>query len=153
MAKNTNCNVFRTLDVDRFSEDNYKDDNEVIDTASPGANESLKQIEMLLSTNKPIEALNLLLCGSSLGIKDSTVRDASMELAVRVLMAIKTSQIDGAVAQLDNERTDILMKFIYRGFESPSEGSSAHLLQWHDRIFSQAGPGSIVRVLTDKKTV
>ena len=153
MAKNTNCNVFRTLDVDRFSEDNYKDDNEVIDTASPGANESLKQIEMLLSTNKPIEALNLLLCGSSLGIKDSIVRDASMDLALRVLMAIETSQIDGAVAQLDNERTDILMKFIYRGFESPNEGISAHLLQWHDRIFSQAGPDSIVRVLTDKKTV
>ena len=48
-------------------------------------------------------------------------------------MSIKTSQIDEAVKQLDNESRDVLMKYIYRGFEVPNEGSSAHLLVWHEK--------------------
>jgi actin related protein 2/3 complex subunit 5 len=48
---------------------------------------------------------------------------------------------------------DLLMKYIYRGFESPSDGSSGHLLLWHEKVFEKGGLGSIVRVLTDKKKV
>ena len=48
---------------------------------------------------------------------------------------------------------DLLMKYIYRGFESPSEGSSAQLLFWHEKVFETAGVGSIVRVMTDRKKV
>ena len=44
---------------------------------------------------------------------------------------------------------DVLMKYIYRGFEIPSEGSSGHLLQWHEKTFAKCGVGSIVRVLSD----
>lgn len=45
------------------------------------------------------------------------------------------------------------MKYIYRGFEQPSDGSSGHLLTWHEKVFAKGGVGSIVRVLTDKKRV
>jgi len=48
---------------------------------------------------------------------------------------------------------DLLMKYIYRGFELPSEGSSPHLLFWHEKIFETSGVGSIIRVLTDRKRV
>jgi hypothetical protein len=36
--------------------------------------------------------------------------------------------VEGIVAHLDTDQKDQLMKYIYRGFESPSEGSSAHLV-------------------------
>ena len=41
------------------------------------------------------------------------------------------------------------MKYIYRGFEIPSEGSSGNLLTWHEKVFARGGVGSIVRVLSD----
>lgn len=49
----------------------------------------------------------------------------------------------------ERDLLDVLMKYIYRGFEIPSEGSSGHLLQWHEKAFAKGGVGCIVRVLSD----
>lgn len=89
-------------------------------------------------------------------------------------MAIKQNQVESIVAKLDNDQVrekyeiyfnqdinemnailqkDVLMKYVYRGFENPSEGSSGHLLFWHEKVFESTGVGSIVRVLTDRKKV
>jgi len=38
------------------------------------------------------------------------------------------NQVESIVAKLDNDQKDLLMKYIYKGFETPSEGSSAHLV-------------------------
>lgn len=77
----------------------------------------------------------------------------ALNMVMRVLMSIKASQMEEAVNSLDRELQDILMKYIYRGFETPSEGSSGHLLAWHEKVNAAAGVGCIVRVLTDKKRV
>lgn len=61
--------------------------------------------------------------------------------------------MDQIIFQLDSTQLDVLMKYIYRGFERPSENSSAVLLQWHEKVFNVAGVGCIVRVLTDRKRV
>jgi actin related protein 2/3 complex subunit 5 len=53
---------------------------------------------------------------------------------MKVLLSFKAADIDSAVAGLDTGKLDVLMKYIYRGFELPSEGSSAQLLVWHDRV-------------------
>lgn len=74
-----------------------------------------------------------------------------MTLTLRVLLAIKPSQIEEAVQSLEIELIDVLMKYIYKGFESPSEGSSGHLLVWHEKAYSVGGVGSIIRVLSDTK--
>ena len=74
-----------------------------------------------------------------------------MNLTLRVLLAIKVSQIDEAVAALDRDLVDVLMKYVYRGFETPSEGSSGHLLVWHEKAYLVGGVGSIMRVLSDTK--
>ena len=57
-----------------------------------------------------------------------------MNLVVRVLTTFKSSEIDAAVKSLDEKSLDLLMKYIYRGFEFPSEGSSASLLTWHEKV-------------------
>ena len=62
-------------------------------------------------------------------------------------------KMDDIIGSLDQSLLDVLMKYIYRGFEQPSEGSSATLLLWHEKVFSAAGVGCIVRVLTDRKRV
>jgi len=68
-------------------------------------------------------------------------------------MAIRAAQMDEIIAGLSREHLDVLMKYVYRGFELPSEGSSGHLLVWHEKVFAVAGVGSIVRVLSDSKRV
>lgn len=53
---------------------------------------------------------------------------------VRVLSSFKSGDIEKAVASLDRSGVDLLMKYIYRGFERPSDNSSAVLLQWHEKV-------------------
>ena len=60
MATNTNSNVFRTLDVDKYSEDTYKEDLDIAEVAAPvsenGDQESV--LESLLAAGKASEALS-----------------------------------------------------------------------------------------------
>ncbi|KAH9360441.1 hypothetical protein HPB48_003055 [Haemaphysalis longicornis] len=70
-------------------------------------------------------------------------QDAASALAMRVLLAVKASEMEQAVGSLDRDSVDVLMKYIYRGFESPSEGSSGHLLAWHEKV----GPAPFPSVL------
>lgn len=80
-------------------------------------------------------------------------QDNALALTLRVLLAIKSAQIEDVVANLSQDDIDILMKYIYRGFEYPSEGSSGHLLLWHEKVYNIGGTGSIVRVLSDRMKV
>ena len=76
-----------------------------------------------------------------------------MVITLRVLMSIKSSQMEEVVQILEPDHVDTLMKYIYRGFEAPNEGSSAHLLSWHEKVFAVGGTGCITRVLADRKRV
>ncbi|KAI9803710.1 MAG: hypothetical protein M1833_000622 [Piccolia ochrophora] len=81
-----------------------------------------------------------------------------------------------------SETLDVLMKYLYKGMAQVPQGSSAStkslspqptgfsqvhargggegggaamsvLLSWHEKLVEIAGPGSIVRVMTDRRTV
>lgn len=78
-------------------------------------------------------------------------KENAVNLTLRVLLSIKPSQIEEAVNSLSPDLIDVLMKYIYRGFEYPSEGSSGHLLIWHEKVFNVGGVGCIVRVLSDTR--
>ena len=62
------------------------------------------------------------------------LQDKAASLVIRVLSAFKASEIKKAIDDLDQPTLDILMKYIYRGFESPKEASQANLLQWHEKV-------------------
>lgn len=62
------------------------------------------------------------------------MQDRAEGLVLKVLSSFKTSDIEKAVQSLDKAGVDLLMKYIYKGFEKPSDNSSAILLQWHEKV-------------------
>jgi len=150
MAKPSRNVAFRKVDVDQYSEENYVEE-AVADDSDTGPNET--EVQGILAKNRNVDALNYVLSKSPVNSKNQTVKDKALQSVVRVLLSFKANEIDGAVSSLDQNKQDLLMKYIYRGFELPSEGSSAQLLIWHDKVFAVAGLGSIVRTLTDRKRV
>ncbi|KAL1484055.1 hypothetical protein MTO96_032795 [Rhipicephalus appendiculatus] len=164
MSKNTESSAFRKIDIDQYNEDNYKEE-EGLDAQSPPAGPDEQEVNHLLNQypfsvylisvrlRKTVDALKIILKTAPIGSKCQSVKDAANALAMRVLLAVKASEMEQAVRGLDPEAVDVLMKYIYRGFESPSEGSSGHLLAWHEKAYAAGGIGSIVRVMTDRKRV
>jgi len=147
MAKNTLSSAFRKINVDQYNEDNFKED-EIDSNGTTVTGPDDAEITKLLNQGKNNEALKLVLEHAPLGSKNHQAKENALHLTLRVLLAVKPSQMDSAIDALDVDLADVLMKYIYRGFEFPSEGSSAHLLQWHEKVYSRYGVGSITRVLT-----
>lgn len=53
---------------------------------------------------------------------------------MRVLRSIQSSNdIDNAVKTLNDDAIDVLMKYIYKGFEKEPKDSSI-LLTWHEKV-------------------
>jgi actin related protein 2/3 complex subunit 5 len=148
MAKNTRSSKFRKVDVDQYDEDRYEDD--IIDAVEQGPNEN--EVNSLLQRDKYQEALLHVLQNAPVGSKNQAVKERAASLAVRVLTSYK-GDIDQTIKSLDSRNVDMLMKYIYKGFETPTENSSAVLLTWHQKVFAVGGQGSIMRVLTDRKRV
>lgn len=94
---------------------------------------------------------NLHICVFAKANSDDILQDNARNLTLKVLLSIKSTQIDDCLAQLDRDLLDVLMKYIYRGFEIPTEGSSSHLLTWHEKVYNISGVGSIVRAFADSK--
>ncbi|XP_066593121.1 actin-related protein 2/3 complex subunit 5-B [Prorops nasuta] len=145
--------TFRKIDVDQYSENNFKEedvDSGVSGTTGPDENEVLS----LLSQGKSYEALINVLRAAPLGCKNQIIKDNARNLTQKVLLSIKSNQMDDCLTQLSNEQRDlldVLMKYIYRGFEIPTEGSSSHLLLWHEKVYNIGGAGCIVRAFSDSK--
>lgn len=149
MSKNTGACKFRKVDVDQFDEDKYHD--EVTEEQEKGPNVS--EVTNLLNSGKNTDALTHLLNNPPMVTKNNVVKDKTTPLAVKVLSSFRSSEIEPAIKSLDEKQIDMLMKYIYYGFECQTEGSSAMLLTWHEKVFAVGGLGSIVRVLTDRKRV
>lgn len=152
MAKNTSSSAFRKIDVDQYNEDNFVEEEgaaeAAVAAAATGPDEA--EITRLLAQGKNVEALKLALETAPLSSKNQAVKDAALSVILRVILSIKSLQMDQALDALAGAQLlDVLMKYIYRGFEQPSEGSSGQLLQWHEKVFARGGIGCINRVLCD----
>jgi actin related protein 2/3 complex subunit 5 len=65
----------------------------------------------------------------------------------------KSNQIEGTIKSLSIEEQDLLMQYIYKGFEAFNKDSQtcSNLLNWHSQLVKITGDGAIVRVLTDRR--
>jgi len=151
MAKNTRSAAFRKIDVDEYNEDNYKEEEGEVQASFIGPDEN--EVNQSLTSGRNADALRHCLRNAPLGSKNQDVKDHAMSITLRVLMSIKSSQMDEVIKSLTPDQVDVLMKYIYRGFEVPAEGSSAHLLTWHEKTYAVGGLGCISRVLSDRKRV
>jgi len=151
MAKNVMNTAFRKVDVDQYEEEKYEDD---IDTDT-GVTVNDTEVQALLAKNRAGEALNYVLTNAPVMSKNQAVKDKAVQSVLKVLVAFKAAEIDSAIKDLDQAKLDLLMKYIYRGFEQCSDGNGygGQLLVWHDKVFAVTGLGCIVRVLTDRKRV
>lgn len=106
-------------------------------------------VSSLIQACRYSEALKLVIKHSMNVERKHPLRNQVAELMLRVILNVKSSEIEAIVNTLDLDEIDVLMRYIYYGFEHPVEGSSAYLLTWHDKACNRGGVGSIVRVLTE----
>ena len=100
-----------------------------------------------------MDALNVVLKNPPLNTKNPQIKEAAFQLAMRVLRSFQnSSEIEKAVSSLDIDSLDILMKYVYKGFEKEPR-DSASLLTWHEKVYALGGNGCIVRVLSDGRRV
>lgn len=150
MSKNNVSSDFRKTDIDEFDENKFVDEDDGGENQG-GPDEA--EVDGFLRQGNLTAALGAVLKNPPISAKNQNTKDRAELLVVKVLSSFKSSDIEKAVGSLDKAGVDLLMKYIYRGFERPSDNSSAVLLQWHEKVLAVGGVGSIVRVLTARKTV
>lgn len=64
-------------------------------------------------------------------------QERNFNIVLDVLTRFRAGDVEKAVNSLNTEQTDILMKYIYRGFANPTENSCGILLVWHEKVSAQ----------------
>ncbi|KAM3865846.1 actin-related protein 2/3 complex subunit 5-like isoform 1-T1 [Diretmus argenteus] len=163
MSKNTVSDRFRKVDVDEYDENKFVDeedggenqsgpDEAEVDGVCPSYSCRMV-LDCCFSTGNLNAALHAVLKNPPINTKNQNVKERAVLLVLKVLSGFKSSDIEKSVGSLDRAGVDLLMQYIYRGFEKPNDNSSAMLLQWHEKALAVGGVGCIVRVLTARKTV
>ncbi|KAG9354618.1 hypothetical protein JZ751_001331 [Albula glossodonta] len=143
MAKNTLSSRFRRVDIDEYDENKFVDEQEeAAEQQGPDATEVDNLIrqypfdgrtDYLQCTGDMMTAFHIALRNPPINTKNPAIKERAQAIVLRVLTSFRSAEIETAVKSLDRNGVDLLMKYIYRGFEKPSENSSAILLQWHEK--------------------
>ncbi|XP_011850739.1 PREDICTED: actin-related protein 2/3 complex subunit 5 isoform X1 [Mandrillus leucophaeus] len=132
MSKNTVSSArFRKVDVDEYDENKFVDEEDGGD-GQAGPDEG--EVDSCLRQGNMTAALQAALKNPPINTKSQAVKDRAGSIVLKVLISFKANDIEKAVQSLDKNGVDLLMKYIYKGFESPSDNSSAVLLQWHEKV-------------------
>jgi actin related protein 2/3 complex subunit 5 len=100
-----------------------------------------------------LESLKTALENPPVGTKNQEIKDFNGKVVLRAITSIpdKESEIKKVVDSLDADQQDTLMKYLYRALGNAT--SCGTMLKWHGILVAAAGVGSIVRTMTDRKTV
>jgi len=109
------------------------------------------EVSSLLSSNNASRAIGVAIRDPPFETKDSSLKDEAYDVVSRVLEAISEAQIKDIVTGLELEDCDVLMKYVYR--EMDNQRNCSAMLKWHAFLVDRAGIGSVVRAMTDRKTV
>uniref|UniRef100_A0A2K5JFV0 Actin-related protein 2/3 complex subunit 5 n=1 Tax=Colobus angolensis palliatus TaxID=336983 RepID=A0A2K5JFV0_COLAP len=115
---------FWKVDVDEYDENKFVDEDEDGGNGQAGPDEG--EVDSCLRQGNMTAALKHL----PINTKSQAVRDRAGSIVLKVLISFE-EDIEKAVQSLDKNGVDLLMKCIYKGFESPSDNSSAVLLKLH----------------------
>ncbi|XP_061867277.1 actin-related protein 2/3 complex subunit 5-like protein isoform X1 [Colius striatus] len=135
MARSTLSSRFRRLDIDQYDENRFVEEPEEAAAAEPDAG---PEVEALLRRGDALRAFHTALRSSPVNSRNQAMKEQAQGTMLKVLMSFKSSEIEQAVNSLDGNGIDLLMKYIYKGFEKPTENSSAILLQWHEKDEGEA---------------
>lgn len=132
MAINTGNTKFRMVNVDQLTEPTFQD--ELTEDIKP-SRLNISEINSLISSGKSTDAILNILQNAPTNSKDQQTKDTVFKLMMRLLSQFKSNQnIDEFLSSMDQDKIDLLMKYIYRGFEQPQEISCATLLTWHEKV-------------------
>lgn len=132
MAINTGNTKFRMVNVDQLTEPTFQD--ELTEDIKP-SRLNISEINSLISSGKSTDAILNILQNAPINSKDQQTKDTVFKLMMRLLSQFKSNQnIDEFLSSMDQDKIDLLMKYIYRGFEQPQEISCATLLTWHEKV-------------------
>ncbi|CAO3624435.1 unnamed protein product [Mucor hiemalis] len=130
---------WRTIDIDQYDEDAYTED-EILAEFESGL--TPEQVTLLLKH----EAQTFVIY--SQGDLNSALTRALEEPPYG-----RHSENAKIESTKTHRTTRCLMKYLYAGMGKPEQFNSSVLLTWHEKLTEVAGNGSIVRVMTDKRTV
>lgn len=111
----------------------------------------LKEVDVLLGKKEKVKALLVALRNPPAGCKNEAVKDANAAVVDHVLSKFQDADVSVAIEALSLETCDVLMKYVYK-FMGRTQ-NCALMLKLHAQLEAKAGSGSIMRVLTDRRTI
>ena len=111
-------------------------------------------VNHFLRSMKKFEALKTSLQDPPVASKSQSVKNANGACVLSALNALAEAEIAAVVEKLDDDEKDVLMKYVYKFMNDGVErGNYGILLRLHALLVKKCGIGSIVRVMSDRKTV
>ncbi|KAF2069823.1 hypothetical protein CYY_008861 [Polysphondylium violaceum] len=104
-----------------------------------------------LNMGKPQDALPIALADPPIYTKTQAIKDQNATVVLSLLGGFKEKDIEASVNGLNDDQLDVLMKYIYRGLAAGE--NSAVFLKWHEVVLKKGGMGTIIRTISEKKTV
>ncbi|KAJ1965044.1 arp2/3 complex subunit [Dipsacomyces acuminosporus] len=123
------------------------------DEVASSVSQKSAAVRAAITRGNSVEALEKALADPPYGHGMEPAQAANAQLVSEVLAATRTQDIPSIVSSLSDDNRDILLKYIYHGLARPAEFNCGVLLSWHERVVESGGLGSIVRVMSDRKTV